>query len=64
MTASINILVAQLVISMIAFNDPSYDVERWQTFLCYQVLNVITLVYNLFVLNRAPWTHNIGCELQ
>jgi len=62
MTASIDIIVAQLVLAMIAFNVPSYTIERWHTFLSYQALNVITLAYNLFALKRAPWTHNLGCK--
>ena len=62
MTASIVIIVAQLALTMVAFYDTSYSIERWQTFLSYQVLNVVILVYNVFGLKRAPWTHNIGCK--
>ena len=62
MTASIEIVVAQLVLAMIAFNVPSYTIESWHTCLLYQALNVITLAYNLFALQRAPWTHNVGCK--
>ena len=62
MTASIEIVVAQLFLAMIAFNVPSYNIERWHTFLSYQVLNMITMAYNLVALKRAPWTHNVGCK--
>ena len=63
MTASIEIIVAQLVLAMAAFNIPSYKIEPWHVFLCYQALNIVTVLYNLYALNRAPWTHNIGCRL-
>ena len=62
MTASIDIIVAQLVLAMVAFNIPSYTIERWHTFISYQALNVVTLAYNLFFLKRSPWMHNIGCK--
>ena len=64
MTASIDIIVAKLLLAMIAFNVSSYTIERWHTFMLYQALNVITLTYNLTALKRAPWTHNIGCQSQ
>ena len=63
MTASIVLIVAQLSHAIIAFYDYSYNIERWHVFLSYQVLNVITLTYNVFFLNKAPWTHKIGCKL-
>ena len=62
MTASIDLIVAQLVLAMVAFNVPSYTIERWHTCLSYQALNVITLAYNLFALKQTPWTHNVGCK--
>ena len=61
MTASIVIIVAQLSLAMIAFYDTSYTIKRWHTFLSYELLNLVVLVYNIFCLKRAPWTHNIGC---
>lgn len=62
MTASIDLIVAQLILAMVAFNVPSYTVERWHTCLSYQALNVITLAYNLFALKQTPRTHNVGCK--
>ena len=44
MTASIDLIVAQLVLAMVAFNVPSYTIERWHICLSYQALNVITLL--------------------
>ncbi|KAL8900818.1 MAG: hypothetical protein Q9207_005509 [Kuettlingeria erythrocarpa] len=64
MTASIDIIVAQLFLAMLAFNLPAYHIQRWHVFLAYQILNGITTLYNLLVLRRTPWTHNIGCKLR
>ncbi|KAL6716627.1 polyamine transporter tpo5 [Lecanora helva] len=60
MTASIVYIVAQLSHAMIAFYNPSYKIERWHIFLSYQVLNIIILTYNVYFLNKAPWTHKAG----
>ena len=63
MTASILYIVAILSHAMIAFYNPWYKIERWHIFLSYQALNVIVLTYNVFFLNKAPWTHKLGCKL-
>ena len=63
MIATAHIIIAQLVLAMVAFHVPSYHIERWHTFMLYQANNVVTALYNLLVLSRAPWTHNIGCKL-
>ena len=64
MTASILYIVAILSHAMIAFYNPWYKIERWHIFLSYQALNVIILTYNVFFLNKAPWTHKLGCKLR
>ena len=61
--ASILFIVAQLSHAMIAFYNPWYKIEHWHIFLSYQVLNVIVTLYNVFFLNKAPWTHQVGCKL-
>ena len=61
MTASITIIVPQYFLGILAFYDTSYHIQRWHTFLLYQALHTINLIYNLFALRRAPWTYNIGC---
>ena len=63
MISTAHIVVAQLVLALVAFHTPWYTIERWHTFMLYQANNVITILYNVFVLRWAPWTHNIGCEL-
>ncbi len=46
---------------MVVFFNEEFVIQRWHAFLIYQALNVVVLIYNLFVLRRAEWTHNIGC---
>lgn len=64
MISTAHIIVAQLVLAMVAFHTPSYNIKRWHVFILYQANNIITIIYNFFCLRRAPWTHNIGCELK
>ncbi|KAL9010803.1 MAG: hypothetical protein Q9173_004295 [Seirophora scorigena] len=64
MIASIDIIVAQLFLAMLAFNLSAYQIQRWHVFLSYQVLNVINTLYNLLALKRTPWTHNIGSYIK
>ena len=62
--AGICIIIPQLVLGMVVFYNETFVIKRWHTFLIFQALNFIVLLYNLFVLRRAEWTHNIGCKLQ
>jgi len=60
--AGICILIPQMILGMVVFYNETFVVERWHTFLIFQALNFVVLAYNLFVLRRAEWTHNIGCK--
>lgn len=46
---------------MIAF-DENYVAEPWHTFLVYQGLNLVVLLYNIFLLHRTLWIHNLACK--
>lgn len=37
--------------------------HKWQAFLIYQASNVVILIYNVGILRRAAWTHDIGMTL-
>lgn len=41
-TASTNLLYAQLVMALVALYRPEMTIETWQTFVCYEGLNLIT----------------------
>jgi choline transport protein len=59
--AGICIIMPQIIMGIVVFYNNSFVIERWHSFLIYQGLNVSVLVYNLFILPKAAWTHNIGC---
>ena len=62
LTASVLIIPPQIIVGIIKFYDSTYTIERWHVFVLYQALNLLSLLYNLFALQRAPWFHDIGCE--
>lgn len=62
LAAAITILSAQLLLAVPAYFVKTYVPMNWHYFLLFQVINVLLLVYNIFCLKRAPWTHNIGCK--
>lgn len=59
--AGICIIMPQIIMGIVVFYNNAFVIERWHSFLIYQALNVTVLVYNLFLLPKAAWTHNIGC---
>lgn len=59
--AAVTVLVAQILIAIPAFLIDTYVPQTWHYFLVFQALNVALLLYNIFVLRKAPWTHEIGC---
>lgn len=59
-SASICVIIPQVVLGMAAYWHPTYVPERWHTFLIYQASNIIILGYNIAILRRAPFTHDIG----
>ncbi|MCJ1246988.1 hypothetical protein MMC30_004199 [Trapelia coarctata] len=60
LTASVLIIPPQLVVGLIQFFNSSYVILPWHVFLIYQLLGVMSLLYNILALQRAPWTHDIG----
>ena len=61
--AGICVLIPQMILGIVVFYDETFVVKRWQIFLIYQAQNIVVLAYNLFILRKAEWTHNIGCKL-
>jgi len=56
------IIAAQLLLALPAYFINTYIPQPWHYFVVYQAINIVVLVYNLFVLKRTPWVHNIGCK--
>lgn len=62
-TASVLIIPPQIIVGVIEFYSSSYKAQRWHVVIIYQILNVGGAAYNIFALQKAPWTHNIGFVL-
>jgi hypothetical protein len=60
--AGIAIIVPQLVLGMAIFWNSGYAPEPWHAFMLYQGANLLVLVYNIYVLKRSMWIHDVGCE--
>lgn len=57
------IIPPQLVTAIVIYYHPTYVPQKWHVFLEALLNNFMILFYNLFVLPRAEWTHNIGCTI-
>lgn len=60
--ASITIIPAQQIMALVAVYNPSFQSKEWHIFLIYEAIATFVLLNNLFILKKAPWSHNIGCE--
>jgi hypothetical protein len=59
--AGIAIIVPQLCLGMAIFWNPTYVPQAWHAFLVYQAANVLVLVYNIYLLRRTMWVHDLAC---
>ncbi|KAF7455485.1 Amino acidpolyamine transporter I [Pyrenophora tritici-repentis] len=60
LAAGVAIIVPQQILAMAVFWNPSYVPKAWHTFLLYQAANLMTLIYNIYVLKRTMWIHDVG----
>ncbi|CAH0028561.1 unnamed protein product [Clonostachys rhizophaga] len=63
LAAAITTLSAQLLLAVPAFYIETYTPLAWHYFMVYQAINIVLLLYNIYCLKRAPWTHDIGFAL-
>ncbi|OAP56145.1 hypothetical protein AYL99_09324 [Fonsecaea erecta] len=61
--AAVTIIPAQQIMALVAALNPGFETKQWHVFLIYQAMALFVLLNNLFLLKRAPWTHNIGFGL-
>ncbi|CAG8918033.1 unnamed protein product [Penicillium salamii] len=59
-SAGVTILPAEFIISMVVYNDPTYNSRTWHAFLIYQTANIAVLLYNIFAMKRTSWIHDVG----
>lgn len=62
-SAGVTILIPQLTQGIAIFYDPDYIPKKWHYFMVYQGTNLLVLTYNIFLMKRTPWVHDIGCRL-
>jgi choline transport protein len=60
--AGVAIIFPQQVMGMTIFYNPSYAPKPWHAFLLYQAANTLVLLYNIYVLKRTMWIHDVGCK--
>lgn len=58
----IAIIPAQLIVGIALFYNPTYTPQAWHYFLIYQAINGLVLLYNITLLKRSLWIHDVACE--
>lgn len=46
---------------MVVFFNPDFEPQAWHIFLIYQAVNILILLYNIFLMKRTSWIHDVGC---
>lgn len=59
--ASIGVAATEALMAMVIRWQPGYQMESWHSFLVYQLLNILVVLYNIFLTNRTLWVYNVGC---
>ena len=62
LTASVVVIPPQIILGIVKLFNRAFEIKRWQGFLIYQALNLLSLLYNALVLPRLPGTHTVGCK--
>jgi choline transport protein len=63
LTAAVQILFAQALLALPASLVDGYMPKTCHYFLVFESMNAVSLAYNILLLQRTPWIHNLGCEL-
>ncbi|KAG2420476.1 hypothetical protein HFD88_000088 [Aspergillus terreus] len=56
----IAIIPAQLILGVVVFWNPDYVPQPWHYFLIYQAINGLVLIYNILLLKRSLWVHDVS----
>ena len=62
-SAAVCAILPSIILGLVSYWNPAYLSQRWQAFLIYQASNIAVLIYNIGILRRAGWTHDIGMAL-
>ena len=60
--ASVTIIPAQQIIAIVIYHSSDFKVQHWHFFIIFQVVNLLVLLYNIFLLRRTTWIYNVGCK--
>ncbi|KAJ5456916.1 hypothetical protein N7530_012190 [Penicillium desertorum] len=56
----IAIIPAQLIVGIALFYNPTFIPQAWHYFLIYQAINGLVLLYNITLLKRSLWIHDVA----
>ena len=59
-SASVCVIIPTIILGLASYWNPSFVPQKWQSFLIYQASNLFILGYNIAILRRAAWTHDVG----
>ncbi|KAH7165667.1 amino acid/polyamine transporter I [Dactylonectria macrodidyma] len=54
------VTTAQLVTGIATFMHPTYSIQSWHVFLIFQLMNIMFVLYNMYLIKRTLWIHDIG----
>ncbi|KAL2692448.1 hypothetical protein Neosp_002857 [[Neocosmospora] mangrovei] len=60
LAGAVTILATQILLSFPAYYSKDYVPQGWHYFLVFQALNITTHVYNLLLLKKMAWIHEVG----
>jgi len=58
--AGVAIIPPQLICGIIAFYDTTYFPKSLHIFIMFQAFNLLMLAYNILLMKRTAWIHDIG----
>ncbi|PKY00619.1 amino acid transporter [Aspergillus campestris IBT 28561] len=50
----------QFISAMVVFFNPDFEPQAWHIFLIYQAVNILILLYNIYLMKRTSWIHDVG----
>jgi hypothetical protein len=60
--SGIAIIAPQLILGLAVFWIPGYAREPWHAFLVYQAVNLVVVVFNIYLMKRANGIHDLACK--
>lgn len=61
-TAGTFLITAVVILALVIQFDPSYVPQRWHYFILYEVLNVLSVLYNIYIVKKSPRIFDVACK--